>query len=145
MELNKIQAEAFPAIVKILTDTEEVLHTLTGVNIKLYMRVKDETHSVNEAAWLRVQEAVCNATGLKWSDIVSKSRRGDIVNARKLFIYFSRQKMPYLSLSKLGKMLGGKDHSSILQQYKKFEEFIEVGDAQATTHFAKVCELLKTP
>lgn len=61
---------------------------------------------------------------IKKEDVVSKSRKGEIVDARRIFSVICKRNSK-LSLKKIGDYLGGKDHATILSAIKKHDDFYE--------------------
>ncbi|UWD34209.1 chromosomal replication initiator protein DnaA [Mesomycoplasma molare] len=72
----------------------------------------------------RIIETVCSYYKIKINEVISKSRKKEIVVARSMCIYLMRTLMS-LSYEKIGIILGGKDHSSILLSYKKMLNDLE--------------------
>ena len=63
---------------------------------------------------------VCAHYGVKQRDLLSKSRRQGIVQARQLAMYLSH-KYTDLSLSQIGRRIGGRDHSTVLHSCAQVE------------------------
>lgn len=63
---------------------------------------------------------VCAHYGVKLCDLLSKSRRQTIVQARQLAMYLSH-KYTDLSLSQIGRRIGGRDHSTVLHSCAQVE------------------------
>lgn len=61
-----------------------------------------------------VQDVVCEYFNLTRADLCSKSRKRQIVQARQIAMYISRNMVSGISLSEIGKELGGRDHSTAL-------------------------------
>lgn len=60
--------------------------------------------------------------GIKRDVVTSKSRKGEIVDARRIFSVICK-KNSKLSLKKIGGHLGGRDHATILSAIKKHNDF----------------------
>jgi len=67
---------------------------------------------------------ITNKTGVPWANMVTKTRKREIVFSRQLFHYFSR-KYTNASLSAIGAHGGGKDHSTVLHSCRVVENLIE--------------------
>lgn len=63
---------------------------------------------------------VCAHYGVKLRDLLSKSRKQTIVQARQLAMYLSH-KYTDLSLSQIGRRIGGRDHSTVLHSCAQVE------------------------
>ena len=64
--------------------------------------------SVNE-----IQKEVCNYFGLPPENLLSKTRKREIVQARQIAMYLSRN-LTKTSLASIGAQIGGKDHATVL-------------------------------
>jgi chromosomal replication initiation ATPase DnaA len=70
----------------------------------------------------RILSIVCECTGITREQIASKSRKRKIVNARKFLtaaimeFFAGKAEKERVSLAAIGKIQGGRDHSSIIHQ-----------------------------
>ncbi len=71
-----------------------------------------------------IVEAVASDLNIKPSEIKSKSRSRQIVNARRIVIYLARTLTPN-SMPALAQFFGMKDHTSVSHAMKKVKELIE--------------------
>lgn len=62
----------------------------------------------------KVEQVVCDYFNISKEDLLSKSRKRNIVQARQLAMYMSRNLISNCSLSTIGTELGGKDHATVL-------------------------------
>ena len=62
----------------------------------------------------KVQKMVCEYFNITREDILSKSRKRQIVQARQIAMYLSRNMISNCSLSTIGSEIGGKDHATVL-------------------------------
>lgn len=62
----------------------------------------------------KVQSAVCEYFNLTREDLLSKSRKRQIVQARQIAMYLSRNLISNCSLATIGAEIGGKDHATVL-------------------------------
>ena len=62
----------------------------------------------------KVQEVVCDYFNITRDTLLSKSRKRQIVQARQIAMYMSRNLISGCSLSTIGMELGGKDHATVL-------------------------------
>ena len=85
--------------------TKELAERVTG-NI-----VSEEQ---NEVTIDKVQEVVCEYFNITRETLLSKSRKRQIVQARQIAMYMSRNLIGGCSLSTIGMELGGKDHATVL-------------------------------
>ena len=71
-----------------------------------------------------IEQAVCDMTGLKSSDLRSNSRRKSISSARMLAMYLAREHTN-AALSEIGDYFGGRSHSTVIAARKKVTSLIE--------------------
>ncbi len=62
----------------------------------------------------RIQQTVCDYFKISHDELVSTSRKRQIVIARQISMYLCRSLIPGCSLSQIGNQTGGKDHSTVL-------------------------------
>ena len=62
----------------------------------------------------KVQKAVCDYFNITRDALLSKSRKRQIVQARQISMYLSRNLVTNCSLSTIGAETGGKDHATVL-------------------------------
>lgn len=68
----------------------------------------------NEVSIEKVQKSVCEYFNLTREDLLSKSRKRQIVQARQIAMYLSRNLVANCSLATIGAEIGGKDHATVL-------------------------------
>ena len=61
-----------------------------------------------------MQKVVCEYFGINRETLLSKSRKRQIVQARQIAMYMSRNMIDGCSLSTIGAEIGGKDHATVL-------------------------------
>lgn len=71
----------------------------------------------------KVKETVCDYFNITREMLLSKSRKRNIVQARQIAMYMSRN-MINCSLSTIGSELGGKDHATVLHAYSTVSDLI---------------------
>lgn len=72
----------------------------------------------------RIQEAVCNYFNISDEMFMSKTRKREIVQARQIAMYLSRN-LTKTSLSSIGAQLGGKDHATVLHACNTVSDLID--------------------
>lgn len=71
-----------------------------------------------------IQEAVCNYFGIPTELFLSKTRKREIVQARQIAMYLSRN-LTKTSLASIGEQIGGKDHATVLHACKTVEDLMD--------------------
>jgi chromosomal replication initiator protein len=87
--------------------------------LKDIIPLENKVISINQ-----IQNAISDYFNIKLSALLSKKRTKDIVTARQIAIYISRE-LTELSLPAIGAAFGGKDHTTILHSYNKIKNKIE--------------------
>lgn len=78
----------------------------------------------NEITLMRIQDEVCNYFGITKEAFLSKTRKREIVQARQIAMYLSRN-LTKTSLSSIGSQLGGKDHATVLHACNTVSDLID--------------------
>ena len=89
-------------------------HAENSVELAARVTEKIVSSPVNELSISRVQSSVCEYFGITTEELVSKSRKRQIVQARQIAMYLCRTLLPNGSLSTIGAQTGGKDHAKVL-------------------------------
>ena len=71
-----------------------------------------------------IQKIVCNFFNIPLDQIQSKTRKREIVQARQVAMFFSKN-MTKASLATIGSQIGGKDHATVLHACKTVNNLIE--------------------
>ena len=71
-----------------------------------------------------IQQTVCEYYGLELEILQSKTRKREIVQARQIAMYFSKN-LTNSSLSAIGSKIGKKDHATVLHACKTISNLIE--------------------
>ncbi len=96
----------------------------------------------NELNTKQIKKAVTRFYGLTYKDVEGKSRQKNIMNARHVIVYLSRELLhkPYISI---GQELGNRDHSTISSSYDRACQLLENDDAFKMA-IEKVKQMLET-
>jgi chromosomal replication initiator protein len=73
----------------------------------------------------KIQETVCNFYNIKRELIQSASRKREIVQARQVAMYFTKQ-LTELSLSQIGIQIGNRNHATVLHACNTVKDLVEV-------------------
>ena len=80
----------------------------------------------------KILEIVCNYFNINESLVQTKSRKREIVQARQISMYLSK-KYTNSSLAHIGKVIGNKDHATVLHAIKTVKDQIEICKPFRTT------------
>ena len=75
-----------------------------------------------------IVEIVCNHYNVTVTAVNSKSRKRDYVVARQVTMYLA-QKFTKMPASRIGKLVGNRDHSTVIHSCSKVEERLKVDAA----------------
>jgi chromosomal replication initiator protein len=78
----------------------------------------------NELSIEQIQRLVCEHFTMSLEDITSKSRKREIVQARQISMYFSKQ-LTKESLVNIGRYFGGRDHSTVIHACQTVNNLID--------------------
>ena len=100
------------------------------VDLELAQRiVKKISHNESKPITIdTIINTVCSHFGLETSMIHTKSRKRDVVQARQIAMFLAKNNTDY-SASKIGTLIGGKDHATVLHACKTVKELREVDKA----------------
>lgn len=68
-----------------------------------------------------VTDYVAQHYGLTFTQILSENRRWQIARPRQVAMYVMREVCPHLSYPAIGRLLGGRDHTTILHGVQRIE------------------------
>jgi len=101
----------------------EIGEKITQDVVMQELRKFSQNPTTQEITFDKIMEAVTEYYGITNEDILSKKRNAKINLPRQIIMYLTR-KYTNLSLSQIGKELGGKDHSTIIHGFEKIEKSI---------------------
>lgn len=87
--------------------------------IKRAVKVDDRPLTIDD-----ILNTVCNHFGVSSSAISSRSRKREYVEARQVSMYLA-QKYTKMPASRIGKLVGGRDHSTVIHSCSKVERRIK--------------------
>ena len=81
-------------------------------------------YSKKEVSIDQIQKTVCNYFNLEMDSVQSKSRKREVVQARQIAMYFSKN-LTKSSLSAIGAQIGNKDHATVLHACRIVNNMVE--------------------
>lgn len=88
--------------------------------IKRAVKVDDKPLTIDD-----IVETVCNHYNVTVAAVNSKSRKRDYVVARQVTMYLA-QKYTKMPASRIGKLVGNRDHSTVIHSCSKVEERLKI-------------------
>ena len=75
-----------------------------------------------------ILERVCRHFNVTTQQVMSRSRKRDYVSARQMSMYFA-QKYTKMPASRIGQLIGGRDHSTVIHSCTAIEQRLKVDKA----------------
>jgi chromosomal replication initiator protein len=72
-----------------------------------------------------ILEIVCKHYGLELASIQTKSRKQEVVQARQIAMFLAKDNTDF-STARIGKLIGDRDHATVLHAFKTVKEREEV-------------------
>ena len=88
--------------------------------IKRAVKIDDEPLTIDD-----IMDKVCSHYNVTMSAVNSRSRKKDIVMARQVSMYMA-QKYTKMPASRIGKLVGNRDHSTVIHSCSKIEDRLKV-------------------
>ncbi len=102
---------------------------------------KQVKHTKREMSIDYIQKVVCDYFNLNVEKLHSKTRKREVVQARQIAMYFSKN-LTSSSLSAIGAAIGGKDHATVLYACKQVNNFVET-DREFKSYICDIEQKLK--
>ncbi len=116
-------------------DLEGVINSLlaysvvynTNIDLRLAERVIKRAVKVDNHPLTvdDILEKVCNHYGVSQQNVFSRSRKRDYVLVRQISMYFA-QKYTKMPASRIGQLIGGRDHSTVIHSCSTIEQRLKV-------------------
>ena len=103
-----------------IVDNRNIDMRLAERVIKRAVKIDDKPLTVDD-----IIETVCNHFNVSATAISSRSRKHDLVVARQVSMYFA-QKYTRMTASRIGKLVGGRDHSTVIHSCSQIEQRMKV-------------------
>jgi chromosomal replication initiator protein len=105
-------------LVQLAADQQKKATAMSG------SRPESTGQSSQNASIRRISKQVARSFEIKFSELISSSRRKTVAQARGVAIYLSRSLLG-VSFEQLGKNFGNRDHTTILHAYRKTADLLE--------------------
>ncbi len=118
--------------------------TKQEITLDLAKRLTDKIVSEgnSEVSLAKIQETVCGYFGISPDIIASKTRKREIVQARQIAMYLSRN-LTKTSLAAIGLQIGGKDHATVLHACNTVSDLIQT-DRNFKQYVSDIEKMLRT-
>ena len=91
--------------------------------IKRAVKVDDHPLTIDD-----ILDTVCQHFNVSQQNVFSKSRKREYVQARQVSMYLA-QKFTKMPTSRIGQLIGGRDHSTVLHSCSAVEQRLKVDKA----------------
>ena len=88
--------------------------------IKRAVKIDDEPLTIDD-----ILETVCNHFNVSTAAVTGRSRKRDYVVARQVSMYLA-QKYTKMPASRIGKLVGGRDHSTVIHSCTQIENRMKI-------------------
>jgi chromosomal replication initiator protein len=107
---------------------------------KVVGRIKKDTPKKYDVS--EILDTVCDYFKVQVEDVLGKSRKREFVLARQIAMYFS-QTLAKVSVGRIGRLIGNRDHSTVMHSISKVTEQMQIDKAFAK-ELKAIEKLLKT-
>lgn len=117
------------------------VHANKEIDIELAKQVISQTVRLEKKQLTikKIQEIVCHYFNLDEALMLTPSRKREIVQARQITMFFAK-KYTQASFAHIGKVVGGKDHATVLHACKTVKDQIDINkNFRSTIHAIEVC------
>ena len=88
--------------------------------IKRAVKIDDKPLTIDD-----ILDSVCNHFNVSATAVNSRSRKHDLVVARQVSMYLA-QKYTKMPASRIGKLVGGRDHSTVIHSCSQVEQRLKI-------------------
>jgi len=132
------------AISMIIQEAEFKILNQTGLSIKLMMQVGyDDINTLSLNVVESLIKECCCLWGIDTSYLIEPKRTQDRVTMRGIVCFIIRNKYPSISLKKIAKSIGGKDHTTVMYAIDTVKDLMSAKDPYLYLYFNPVKHLLK--
>lgn len=128
-----------PIIKNKISNWQKELQALTGNTTLLLVAYHIPPVSIDAE---KIIDIVCEETGVSINQIRGGQRFRNDVLARQALAFYLRT-MAGMSYAKIGELIGGRDHTTILYSLARFKALLEVGDSMICSMVNKINKRLE--
>lgn len=110
----------------VLRSAEVIIKERTGLYVKLEVSPVQQT----DKKPTQMIEVICRALRVDERELGDKTRKQEIVWARHITIHYLRKYYTYLTLKDIGLMMGGLDHTTVINSLDRVEALTETRDSK---------------
>lgn len=96
------------------------------------IRAESDSLTFGKLKLTRIVKLICQVSDTTELQIIGPRRVKSIVRPRQLIMYLAR-KYTHLSYPEIGRLLGGKDHTTVIHAERKIQELIDSEDELVTS------------
>ena len=113
---------------EVLLEASNKIVELIGFEVVLtasVMPIEQKSDSVASYRAEKIYEVIEDASGITKMEIISTTRKREIVNQRVKVASFMFRFIPSWSLKRIGQAIGGRDHSTVIHERDKCQDYMD--------------------
>jgi chromosomal replication initiation ATPase DnaA len=122
-----------PAINRIIEDATSKIESLLGRRARVKLHIRDQGVTEEE-----IQQAVCDAFDVRWRDIISRSRKEGMKDARHVYWFLMIKYLGATTVYLANQC--GRDHSTIIHARDRIRVMIQENSSPVTNNLIKKIE-----
>lgn len=130
---------AHPEAQRIIEDTQRQLREITGNPAIVLVAYNKPT---TQATPLQISDTICAYMQVTMPQVRSASRKREVVTARELISFYLKSCHGF-SYKKIGEILGGRDHSTVISANKRIQGYLDCGDELVCNAVAEINKQLE--
>jgi chromosomal replication initiation ATPase DnaA len=115
-----------PAVLTEITNADQAVSVKEALIERLYSEIEEVTAAKGPHLGHRIARAIAKLHRISFTDLCSHRRAAHLVAARQHAMY-EIKKNTKMSLPAIGKILGGRDHTTIIHGIKQHEKRLKEG------------------
>jgi len=127
-----------PTVRKVIAECEQEVRKLTG-NPGFAITFVDYILSLE---FEQIANEVIKITRVSMEDVVSQSRKTELVETRQLISFYARR-LTKATYGEIGQKLGGRDHTTIISNVRRVTGLLEGGDKRMSELVKKLNRRIK--
>ena len=145
MEINNKYEQNRLEIESMISSCEELIHSRTGVQVKLALELIDNKPLKDTVEQLlkEVAKIFCKEWNISIYEVFSKKRSRHLVAMRQIIFLHIRTRYPSVALKKIGEVFGGYDHTTIMYNIAAAKDLISLRDELFLNCYQQVAHLFE--
>ena len=138
-----VDKEEYNLIQEYLGFAQKEIKIKTGRDVRIYCDAFTGKLEINVIPPQELVKVMAEEMGLSKQDINSKDRVSYLINARAVIVMLLLKYYKIITLKKIGLLLGGKDHTTIIHTKRRAQQWMEANDAIFMEQYTRVDNRIK--